>query len=455
MPAPKRTEKDSLGTIDVPTDALFGAQTQRAVNNFHFSPWRMPPEWLQTLALIKQAAALANGELGELDTAKAEAIQAAAQDIVDGELLDHFPVDVFQTGSGTSSNMNMNEVLARSAAQKSGLAISPNDDVNRGQSSNDVIPTCNHLMAAVMIDSHLLPALRHLCERFDALSTTYGHIVKTGRTHLMDAMPISVAQEIDGWRQPFVDIEAQLEINLRALCQLTLGGTAVGTGVNAHDELGQRVAQHLSLATGLTLTRTQHHFSLQSGQQDLLALSGTLRQLATWLIKVANDLRWMNSGPLAGLQEAQLPALQPGSSIMPGKVNPVIPEAVVQAAFQIIGNDQAIALAAQNGQFQLNTSMPLIAYNLHLNITLASRSCRALADMALAGLVYNETAINAPLARNPILATVLNPVIGYDAAADIAKTAYATGRSVLDVAMEKTDLSEEELKVLLDPARLV
>lgn len=455
MTAKTRTEQDSLGKIQVPASALFGAQTQRAVDNFHFSPWRMPPEWLQTLALIKQAAALANAELGELDAAKAEAIQTAAQNIVDGELLDQFPVDVFQTGSGTSSNMNMNEVLARRASLQSSLAISPNDDVNRGQSSNDVVPTCNHLMAAVMVDTQLLPALRHLHERFNALSDQYGHLVKTGRTHLMDAMPISVAQEIDGWRQPIIDIEQQLQNNLNTLCKLTLGGTAVGTGVNAHEDFGRKVAQHLSLATGLTLTRTDHHFSLQSGQQDLVALSGTVRQLATWLIKVANDLRWMNSGPLAGLQEAQLPALQPGSSIMPGKVNPVIPEAIVQAAFQIMGNDQVIALGAQNGQFQLNTSMPLIAYNLHINLTLASRCCHSLADLTLAGLVYNETAIDSPLARNPILATVLNPVIGYDAAADIAKTAYTTGRPILDVALEKTDLSEDELKALLDPKRMV
>ncbi|MCH8553161.1 MAG: class II fumarate hydratase [Natronospirillum sp.] len=449
-----RTEYDSLGPVDVPAAALYGAQTQRAVNHFNISGRPMPAFWLHTLARIKQAAALDNAALGELDPAKAEAIAEACQSIMDGEHLEQFPVDVFQTGSGTSSNMNMNEVVATLASQGGRLTVHPNDDVNRGQSSNDIVPSTNQLSAALAVRDQLLPMLDHLQQGLDDLSLRQGSLLKTGRTHLMDAMPLTVDQEIAGWQGVLTDLRQELDGLLPRLSRITLGGTAVGTGVNAHPRLGDRVAARLAAETGLPVSRTDNHFAAQSSQHDLLTLSGTLKNLATWLIKISNDLRWMNSGPLAGLSEARLPALQPGSSIMPGKVNPVIPEAVIQASAQVIGNDAAITLGAQNGQFQLNTAMPLVASNVLTSITLLTGSLRVLTDHALASFEYDEAALSAPLTRNPILATALNNEVGYNKAAEIAKAAYATGRPILDVALDMTELSEERLRELLDPARL-
>ncbi|TGG95409.1 class II fumarate hydratase [Natronospirillum operosum] len=451
---PMRTEHDSLGAVEVPAEALYGAQTQRAVNNFRISGQTMPPLWLRTLARLKQAAALENAALNELDPVKADAIADAAQAIMDGDHADQFPVDVFQTGSGTSSNMNMNEVLATLASQGGRLTVHPNDDVNRGQSSNDIIPSTNQLAAALGVRDRLLPAIDHLQQALDDLSLRQGSLLKTGRTHLMDAMPLTVDQEIAGWQGVLTDLRQELEGLLPRLSRLTLGGTAVGTGINAHPEFGDRVAVRLARDTGLPVTRTDNHFAAQSGQHDLLTLSGSLKNLATWLIKVSNDLRWMNSGPLAGLAEARLPALQPGSSIMPGKVNPVIPEAVIQAAAQVIGNDTAVTLGAQNGQFQLNTALPLVAHNVLQSMTLLCGSLFALADDAIAQFEYDEEALNEPLARNPILATALNNEVGYNKAAEIAKAAYASGRPILDVAAEMTDLSRAQLQELLNPARL-
>ncbi len=449
-----RTEHDSLGAVEVPSEALYGAQTQRAVNNFQYSGLTMPTAWLQTLARLKLAAATVNGELGEISPDKAVAIASAAEKIVAGEYQDQFPVDIFQTGSGTSSNMNMNEVLATLATQTSGLDVHANNDVNRGQSSNDIVPSANQLNAAMQVRDTLMPALASLQNALHSLSQRHGDLLKTGRTHLMDAMPLSVAQEISGWQGVIADLEADFQQLLPRLCRITLGGTAVGTGVNAHPEFADRVAARLAEQTGLPITRTHNHFSAQSGQSDQQALSGTLKNLATWLIKISNDLRWMNSGPLAGLAEVQLPALQPGSSIMPGKVNPVVPEAVIQAAFQVIGNDSTITLGAQNGQFQLNTSLPLIGYNIQQSIDLMANAMTSLGRDGLQRLSFNAEALAGPLARNPILATALNNEIGYDLAGKIAKEAYASGRSVLDVAKELTDLDHDTLQKLLDPGTL-
>ncbi len=449
-----RTETDSMGEIQVPVDALYGAQTQRALDNFHISGTPMPTEFIQAIAAIKRAAAISNAELQLLDQITADAIVAACDKLLAGEHADQFPVDVFQTGSGTSSNMNVNEVIAHLAGVHAGQPVHPNDQVNMGQSSNDVIPSAIHLSAALALQKNLFPALEHLEHTLARKAATLKHSIKTGRTHLMDAMPLSLAQELGGWRAQIAQCRSRLQQLLPQLLQLAQGGTAVGTGVNAHPELAARLARHLSEDTGLTLAPADNFFAAISSQDTAVALSGQLKTLAVALMKIANDLRWMNSGPLAGLGEIELPALQPGSSIMPGKVNPVIPEAVAMACAQVMGNDTTITVAGQSGNFQLNVMLPVIAHNLLQSLTLLSNSSRALADKAIAGFNVREHNLQSALARNPILVTALNPVIGYAKAAAIAKKAYAENRPVIDVAEEKTDLSREELQRLLDPGLL-
>jgi fumarate hydratase class II len=449
-----RIEKDSFGELRVPGDALWGAQTQRAVENFPISGLRMPRDFIRALALIKWAAATANLELGALDPKRAAAIQQAALDVADGQHDRHFPIDVFQTGSGTSSNMNANEVIARLASQFAGMPVHPNDHVNMGQSSNDVIPSAIHVSATLGIEQQLLPALSHLALVIERRIGEIGDVVKTGRTHLMDAMPVTLGQEMSGWRTQVEHGSARVMASRVRLQAIALGGTAVGTGVNAHPEFATRAARHLSVKTGVELKPSANYFEAMSAQDSAVELSGQLRTLAVSLMKIANDLRWMNSGPLAGLGEIALPALQPGSSIMPGKVNPVIPEAVTMVAAQVMGNDATIAIAGQSGNFQLNVMLPVIAYNLLQSIELLGNASRALADSALAGFKVNEARIGEALNRNPILVTALNPVIGYEAGAKIAKEAYATGRPIKDVAAEKTQLSPEELAKYLDPREL-
>ena len=449
-----RIERDSFGELKVPADALWGAQTQRAVENFPISGLRMPRDFIRALALIKWAAATANLELDALDARRAAAIQKAALEVAEGRHDRHFPIDVFQTGSGTSSNMNANEVIARLASQFAGVPVHPNDHVNMGQSSNDVIPTAIHVSAALSIERHLLPALAHLGAAIDRRIGEIGDVVKTGRTHLMDAMPVTLGQEMSGWRTQIEHGRARLLASRVRLQAIALGGTAVGTGVNAHPEFAVRAARHLGIESGLELQPSANYFEALSSQDSAVETSGQLRTLAVSLMKIANDLRWMNSGPLAGLAEISLPALQPGSSIMPGKVNPVIPEAVTMVAAQVMGNDATIAIAGQSGNFQLNDMLPVIAYNLLQSIELLGNASRALADSAIAGFKVNEARIGEALNRNPILVTALNPVIGYEAGAKIAKEAYATGRPIKDVAAEKTQLSLEELEKYLDPREL-
>jgi fumarate hydratase, class II len=449
-----RIERDSFGELEVPSDALWGAQTQRAVDNFPISGLRMPRDFIRALALIKWAAATANLELGALDAKRAEAIQKAALDVADGRHDRHFPIDVFQTGSGTSSNMNANEVIAHLASQLAGVEVHPNDHVNMSQSSNDVIPSAIHVSALLGLEQHLLPALAHLSSVIARRIDEIGEVVKTGRTHLMDAMPVTLGQELSGWRAQIEHGSARVVDSQARLQAIALGGTAVGTGVNADPQFAERAARHLSVKSGLELHPSANYFESMSSQDTAVELSGQLRTLAVSLMKIGNDLRWMNSGPLAGLSEITLPALQPGSSIMPGKVNPVIPEAVTMVAAQVMGNDATIAIAGQSGNFQLNVMLPVIAYNLLQSIELLSNAARALADSALAGFKVNEARINEALSRNPILVTALNPVIGYEAGAKIAKEAYATGRSVKDVAAEKTQLSAEDLAKYLDPREL-
>jgi fumarate hydratase class II len=454
MKATTRVERDSMGQLDVPADALWGAQTQRAIQNFPPSGLRMPRAFIRALALIKHAAAGANAELGDLPSPVAKAIQQASLEVAAGRHDDQFPVDVFQTGSGTSSNMNANEVIATLATRTLGAAVHPNDQVNMSQSSNDVVPTAIHVSAALVLEEHLLPAVRRLREVLAARCAEFADVVKTGRTHLMDAMPITLAQELSAWVSQIAAAESRLSSVTPRLYALAQGGTAVGTGINARPQFGAVFARHLANGTKIAFRPSENYFEALSSQDTAVELSGQLKVLSVSLMKIANDLRWMNSGPLAGLAEIALPALQPGSSIMPGKVNPVVAESVTMIAAQVIGNDATITLAGQSGNFQLNVMLPVIAYDLLQSLELLGIACRNLADNALQGFSVNRDRMNDALARNPILVTALNPLIGYEKGAAIAKKAYREGRPILDVAAEMTDLSIDDLRRLLDPKSL-
>jgi len=454
MTATTRVEHDSMGALDVPANALWGAQTQRAVQNFPPSGLRMPRAFIRALGLIKEAAAGANAEAGDLSPELTEAIQAAARDVAAGRYDDQFPVDVFQTGSGTSSNMNANEVIATLASRAASATVHANDHVNMGQSSNDVVPTAIHVAAALLLDEHLLPALARLSNVLGQRGAEFADVVKTGRTHLMDAVPLTLAQELGGWQAQVDNAIRRLTSVTPRLHQLAQGGTAVGTGINARPGFGASFARHLASSTGLDFVPSANYFEALSSQDTAVELSGQLKVLSVSLMKIANDLRWMNSGPLAGLSEIALPALQPGSSIMPGKVNPVVPESVTMIAAQVIGNDVTITVAGQSGNFQLNVMLPVIAYNLLQSLELLGIASRNLADHALAGFTVNRPRLEEALARNPILVTALNPVIGYEKGAAIAKKAYAEGRPILEVAAEMTDLDVDTLRRLLDPHAL-
>ena len=449
-----RVVQDGFGELLVPFDALYGAQTQRALHNFTISGLRMPPEFIQAMALIKVAVAEANGMLGHIPAKRAKAIAKSANAIACGEHADQFPVDVFQTGSGTSTNMNLNEVIAALAHRQAGLAIHPNDDVNYGQSSNDVVPSSSLLASALLLNRVLLPALKQLRASISRKARQGRGLVKAGRTHLMDAMPITVEQELSAWLAQLDSAVARLQDTGKRLLELPLGGTAVGTGVNADPKMTILACRHLAKATGLRIRPAANKFESMAAQDHLVELSGQCNGLAVSLMKIANDLRWMNSGPLTGLAEAELPALQAGSSIMPGKVNPVIPEAVAMVCAQVMGNHATVSIAGQSGSFQLNTMMPVIAYNSIQNLNLLASACSHLAEKAIDGLKFNKARMSEALARNPMLVTALNPVIGYEKAAQIAKRAYAEKRPLIDVAREMTDLSLADLKRLLDPARL-
>ncbi|MFM8454510.1 MAG: class II fumarate hydratase [Gammaproteobacteria bacterium] len=449
-----RTEKDSMGSLEVPENALYGAQTQRAVQNFPVSNLRMPRAFLKALGLIKAACAEANAKLNLLDQACSEAIVDAALQVANGEFDDQFPVDVFQTGSGTSSNMNANEVIAQVASEKINQKVHPNDHVNMSQSSNDVIPTAIHVSAALSLREKLLPALKHLQNILYQREVEFQNLPKTGRTHLMDAMPLTLGQEISAWIQQLADCQTRLENTMPRITAVALGGTAVGTGINAHPEFAKLAIEILGDSAGLGFSPAKNYFNALSCQDTAVEVSGQLKTLAVALMKIANDLRWMNSGPLSGLGEIALPAIQPGSSIMPGKVNPVIPESVAMVCAQVIGNDTTITIAGQSGNFQLNVMLPLITYNLLQSIELLANASKLLADKAIAGFTVNENSIALKLACNPILVTALNPVIGYELGAQIAKRAYLENRPLRDVAEEMTDLSADDLDRLLDPYEL-
>jgi len=449
-----RLERDSMGELCVPADAFWGAQTQRAVQNFSLSGLTLPRPFLRALGLIKWAAAGANHQLGLMPEGVCAAIQTAALAVAAGDHDKHFPVDVFQTGSGTSSNMNANEVIAHLASAALGKPVHGNDHVNMSQSSNDAIPTAIHVSAALALEETLLPALVHLADAIRQKAEQVGQHVVTGRTHLMDAMPITLAQELGGWAKQIELGVARLHAVQPRLLRLALGGTAVGTGINAHPEFGHLAATLLSQNTQLAFATSDDYFESLSAQDTAVELSGQLKTVAVSLIKIANDLRWMNSGPLAGLGEIALPVLQPGSSIMPGKVNPVIPEAVAMIGAQVIGNDVTITVAGQSGNFQLNVMLPVIAYNLLQSIELLANGARALADAAVAGFTVNVERIAATVGRNPVLATALNPTIGYERATAIAKQAYAQNQPIVDVAAAMTNIDKAQLAQLLDPAEL-
>ncbi len=449
-----RVERDSMGELKVPEEALWAAQTQRAVENFPISGQTMPASFIRALGLIKSACAEANLELELLEADQAKAIMGAAARIAANEFDGQFPVDVYQTGSGTSSNMNANEVIARLADPDAKLGIHPNDHVNMGQSSNDVIPTAIQVSACLMTAEHLLPALKHLQSVLLRRADEFAEVVKTGRTHLMDAMPVTLGQELESWAAQIASAQDRLSGTLDRLRRLPQGGTAVGTGINAHPEFGERVAAALVRSTGFEFESSNNPFE-GIGTQDLaVELSGQLKTLAVSLMKIGNDLRWMNSGPLAGLGEIELEALQPGSSIMPGKVNPVIPEAVCMVSARVIGNDGTITVAGQSGNFQLNVMLPVVAVSLLESLHLLGNASRLLADRAIATFTVKQERLDEALARNPILVTALNSVIGYEKGAAAAKQAYAEGRPIIDVALEVTDLSREELERLLDPLKL-
>jgi fumarate hydratase, class II len=449
-----RIERDSMGELQVPIDALWGAQTQRAVENFPISGRPMPRAFIRAIALIKSAAARANVALDLLDANIAAAIDAAAAEVADGQHDAQFPIDVFQTGSGTSTNMNANEVIARLASARLGKPVHPNDHVNMGQSSNDVIPTAIHVSAALLWRESLRPSLQHLTETLRAKEAQMGNIVKTGRTHLMDAMPVTLGQELSAWRTQIEKGMARLTSVEDRLLQLAQGGTAVGTGINAHPQFSEKFCAEISRATNLSFRPNVSLFEALATQDTAVEMSGQLKTVAVSLMKIANDLRWMNSGPLAGLAEIALPALQPGSSIMPGKVNPVIPEATAMVAAEVIGNDATITLAGQSGNFQLNVMLPIIAYKLIESLRLIANVSRVLADSAIAGFTVNNVRLEDALHRNPILVTALNSVIGYDKGAAIAKKAYSQGKPILEIAVEQTGLPEAQLRALLDPTEL-
>ena len=453
-----RIEHDSLGEVKVPKKALWGAQTQRAIENFPISgiKFRFPfgRSFIKALGAIKHSAAVANQDLGILTIKKSNAIKSAAKMVMVGEVDDHFPLDVFQTGSGTSTNMNANEVIANIATKKLGADVHPNDDVNMSQSSNDTIPTAICLSTLYDMDEYLLPGLDLLISEIDKKAKSLQGTIKTGRTHLMDAMPIDFSQELSGWSAQLKSCKTSLANANQRMLQLPQGGTAIGTGVNSHRNFPKAFCQALEKASGFKVKPATNFFQGLSSQDSSAELSSALKNLALVLMKICNDLRWMNSGPLTGLSDIELEALQPGSSIMPGKVNPVMPEAVSMACADVIGNDLTVSIAVQSGSFQLNVMLPVIAYNVLKSINLLGNSMPLLAKKCIKSFKVNKKNVSENLDRNPILVTALNPIIGYKKAAEIANKAYKEKRSIIDVAEEMTSIERKELESLLDPKNL-
>mgnify|MGYP006087793695 CR=1 FL=1 len=454
-----RIEKDSLGEVKVAKKALWGAQTQRAVDNFPISGISMnfpfTDSFITTLGVIKDAAAKANKNLGLLDTKKQRAISKAAKEVWQNKHGKEFPIDVFQTGSGTSTNMNANEVISNLASKYAGESVDPNDHVNMSQSSNDVIPTAINLACHLDMTTKLMPALENLIACIDAKALSVKGTIKTGRTHLMDAMPIDLSQELSAWSSQLLNSQEALNACIEKLLYLPQGGTAIGTGINAHPRFAKEFSKEVSkIRSNCKAKPSKNFFNSLSAQDVSVQLSGELKNLSVVLMKISNDLRWMNSGPLAGLGEIELQALQPGSSIMPGKVNPVIPEAVAMVCADVMGNDVSVTVGAQSGNFQLNVMLPVIAYNVLKSVNMLAGAMKVLGPKAIKTFKINNENIKASLDKNPILVTALNPVIGYAKAAEIAKKAYKEKRPIIDVAFEETELSKGQLRKLLDPKKL-
>lgn len=448
------TESDSMGEVEIPDNALYGAQTQRAMTNFPISGLTMPRAFIRALGLIKNAAAYVNADLDLLKPEMAKEIEAAANAVANGAYDAQFLIDVFQSGSGTSTNMNANEVIAHLASRAYKSPIHANDQVNMGQSSNDVIPACIHISCCILIKEQLFPALDILLKSINKRAEELSDVTKTGRTHLMDAMPITFGQELGGWAAQLAQCIERIKQSFDNLSKLQLGGTAVGTGVNTHPKFAKKICKRLSALTDIDFEPMDNFFAGISSQDTVVEFSGQLRNLSVVLNKICNDLRLMNSGPLSGLGEIALPALQPGSSIMPGKVNPVIPEAVNMVCAQVMGNDLTIAIGGQSGNFQLNTMLPVIAYNIIQSIQILSNACKCLAKDAIDGFTINLENINVQVGNNPILITALNKILGYELGAKIAKKAYEERRSIKDVAKEFTQITDAELDRLLDPQKL-
>lgn len=446
-----RTEHDSLGDVRVPAAALYGAQTQRAVDNFAISGLRLPAGFVSALALVKQAAAAANAELGLMEPDVAAAIGAAAAEVMSGRHDDQFPVDVFQTGSGTSTNMNVNEVIATLASRRLGRPVHPNDDVNRGQSSNDAIPTAMQVAARVAIHAQLVPAMRRLEDALASGSVRFDHVVKSGRTHLMDATPIRLGQELGGHAAQIGHAIRRVEQGSQDMAELPLGGTAVGTGINTHPQFARMAIERISQAVGLPFVEATNHVERQATRDTVVFAHGALNALAVALMKIANDLRLLASGPRAGLAEITLPAVQPGSSIMPGKVNPVIPEAVTMVAAQVMGNNTTVTVCGTGAFLELNVMMPLMAHALLQSVELLAGACRVLADRCVEGIEVDEARVHALLEGNLALATALAPHIGYDATAELAAQAFRQGRTIREVARDSAVLPPDELDRVLDP----
>ena len=455
-----RVEKDSMGEIKVPANAYYGAQTQRAVNNFPISGFGFSRPMIQALGYIKKAAAMVNRDLGLVEDTAAKYIIKVADEIIEGKLDEHFPIDIYQTGSGTSSNMNTNEVIANRANEMAkadgitSLKVHPNDHVNFGQSSNDVIPTAIRIAAALQSTNELIPSLKYLSDKLLVKGEEYKDVAKTGRTHLMDAMPVTFYQELSGYARQMELGVSRVESALNRVSELPQGGTAVGTGLNTHEKFAKQFAAKVSELTGWQFDEATNHFEAQASIDALVELSGQLKTIAVSLMKIANDFRWMNSGPNSGLAEIQLEAMQPGSSIMPGKVNPVIEESVTMVAAQVIGNDAAVTIGGQAGNFELNVMLPVVSHNLLQSIQLLANVARNFADKSVATMKVNEKVVEERLSKNPILVTALNPIIGYDLGAKIAKKAFAESRPLKEVALEMTDLSDEELDKALDPIKM-
>jgi fumarate hydratase class II len=456
---PHRVERDSMGEVEVPRDALFGAQTRRALDNFPISGIRFPRRFIEALGAIKLEAANVNHELGGLDENLKEAIVAAAEEVVEGALDNQFVLDIFQTGSGTSTNMNANEVISNRAVQILGGELGskdpvhPNDHVNRGQSSNDVIPTAIHLAALISLERDLLPALHKLRDALGDKSVEFDDVVKTGRTHLQDATPIRLGQEFLGYAGQIERSIGRVEKAREDLAEVALGGTAVGTGVNTHPEFASRVCEKLAARFGVEIRETENHFQAQSAMDAAVFASGAIKTVAVSLLKIANDVRFLGAGPRANLAEIALPEVQPGSSIMPGKVNPVIAESAAMVSAQVIGNDATVALAGGSGNFELNVMLPVIAHNLLQSIELLASTADNFTDQLVVGLKATDRG-PALVEQGLMLATALAPEIGYDKAADLSKEAYKTGKTIREVAREKTELPEEELDRLLDARKM-